>query len=88
MSNNNNINHNLSNDQQYKSTLINSTVTNKQRYNDIITLALEDFTGIAEAYKNNLITNEEEAQEQFRIFLEEYTVNLINLLKEQQKELE
>lgn len=80
--NNNPINPELLNDRQYKSSTISSLITplNQQRYTSAISIAIEDFTGLTEAYKDNAIQTEKELQDQFRIFLEEYTVNIINLL--------
>ncbi|KAA9007358.1 hypothetical protein F4V43_02405 [Paenibacillus spiritus] len=75
-------------DRQYKSSVINNAFTdaNKDRYKSITDLALEDLTGTAEAYKAGAIDSEQEVSEQIRIFLEEYAVNLINLLTSKKEE--
>ncbi|WP_379128848.1 hypothetical protein [Paenibacillus sp. sgz500958] len=68
-------------DNQYKASVINSAIANNSRFTEITALGLEDLAGVAQAYKTGAITSEEEMNEQMRIYLEEYTVNLINMLK-------
>jgi hypothetical protein len=72
----------LNQDQRYKQSVITKYVTeaNTERYSEIVESALEDLSGLAEAYKDNAITSEGELHQDIRIFLEEYTVNLFNML--------
>ncbi|QWU14408.1 hypothetical protein SAMN04487895_101718 [Paenibacillus sophorae] len=73
----------LNKDNAYKVSVIASAISNTARYAEINASSLEDFTGIAEAYKAGAIESEEEMQNQFKIFMEEYAVNLINLLNQE-----
>lgn len=47
-------------------------------------LSHEDLTGVAEAYKHGAMT-EEEMQEQIKVFMNEYTYNLIGLMSEEEE---
>jgi hypothetical protein len=79
-------NQSLHNDKEYKKTVVKSVITEDKAaaYNDAIDIALDDFSSIAEAYRHNSIGSEDELKEEFKTFLEEYTVNLINLIKKNQ----
>lgn len=70
-------------DTQLKQTIINDVITpdNNETYNNAVDYTVDDLIGVMEAYKHGSITNEIEAQEQIKIFLEEYTVKLFNIVK-------
>ncbi|MGV2887120.1 hypothetical protein [Paenibacillus taichungensis] len=72
-----------SNDKQYKESLISSVITpdKHEAFEQAVDYTIEDMIGILEAYKHGSITDEKEAQEQIRVFLEEYTVKLFNITK-------
>ncbi|RPK31834.1 hypothetical protein [Paenibacillus xylanexedens] len=71
------------NDKQLKQTIINDVITpdNNEAYNNAVDYAVDDLLGTMEAYKHGSITDEIEAQEQIRVFLEEYTVKLLSIVK-------
>ncbi|WP_145413331.1 hypothetical protein [Paenibacillus xylanexedens] len=71
------------NDKQFKQSIINNTVTpNKQdAFINALGDTIDDLMGVMEAYKHGSINNEEVAQEQIRVFLEEYTVKLLTIVK-------
>ncbi|PIH59151.1 hypothetical protein [Paenibacillus sp. LK1] len=71
------------NDKQYKESLISSTITpdKQEAYINAVDYTIDDLIGVMEAYKHGSITDEKEAQEQIRVFLEEYTVKLFNITK-------
>lgn len=79
----NNFNDAYNKDKQYKDTLINSVITpdKQEDYTNAVGYTIDDLMGVMEAYKHGSITNEEAAQEQIRVFLEEYTVKLINIME-------
>ena len=49
------------------------------QFKHFYSLSHEDLTGVAEAYKHGAMT-EEEMQEQIKVFMDEYTYNLIGLM--------
>ena len=71
-------------DKQFKEKVIKDSVApDKQEvYLLAVSGSLDDFLGVAEAYKVGVIQNEEDVKEQLRVFLEEYTVKLLNLAKD------
>lgn len=71
------------NDKQYKESLISNIITPDKQYayKQAVDYTIEDMIGIMEAYKHGSITDEKEAQEQIRVFLEEYTVKLIDIIE-------
>ncbi|MCP1185071.1 hypothetical protein [Paenibacillus sp. 1781tsa1] len=79
----NNFNDAYNNDKQYKESLINSVISpdKHEAYEQAVSYTIDDLVGVLEAYKHGSITDEKEAQEQIRVFLEEYTVKLINIIK-------
>lgn len=60
----------LNQDQQYKQSVIAKYVTqsNTERYQTIVKSALEDMSGVAEAYRDNAITSEGELHDDIKIF--------------------
>ncbi|PYE51620.1 hypothetical protein HUB98_06260 [Paenibacillus barcinonensis] len=70
-------------DKQLKQTIINDVITpnNTEAYNNAVGYTVDDLLGVMEAYKHGSISNEVLAQEQIRIFLEEYTVKLLSIVK-------
>jgi hypothetical protein len=72
------------NDKQFKEKVITDSVTpDKQEvYLLAVSGSLDDFLGVAEAYKVGVIQDEADVKEQLRVFLEEYTVKLLNLAKD------
>ncbi|WP_091019871.1 hypothetical protein [Paenibacillus amylolyticus] len=70
-------------DKQYKESLINSVITpdKQEAYTNAVDYTIDDLMGVMEAYKHGSINSEEAAQEQIRVFLEEYTVKLINVIQ-------
>lgn len=79
----NNFNDAYNKDKQYKDNLINSVITpdKQEAYTNAVDYTIDDLMGVMEAYKHGSIKNEEDAQEQIRVFLEEYTVKLINVFQ-------
>ncbi|WP_411735128.1 hypothetical protein [Paenibacillus sp. M2] len=71
-------------DKQFKESLISSVVApdKQDAYTKAVDYSIDDLMGVMEAYKHGSITSEEVAQEQIKLFLEEYTVKLINIIKE------
>ncbi|WP_336761560.1 hypothetical protein [Paenibacillus sp. USHLN196] len=70
-------------DKQLKQTIISDVITpnNTEAYNNVVGYTVDDLLGVMEAYKHGSISNEDLAQEQIRIFLEEYTVKLLSIVK-------
>ncbi|WP_339194014.1 hypothetical protein MKY95_19515 [Paenibacillus sp. FSL P4-0176] len=70
-------------DKQYKESLISSVLTpdKQDAYTKAVDYSIDDLMGVMEAHKHGSIANEESAQEQIKLFLEEYTVKLINIIK-------
>lgn len=71
------------NDKKFKESLINEVITSEKQeaYKQAIEYTMDDLFGVMEAYKHGSISGEDEAQEQIKIFLEEYTVKLLNITK-------
>lgn len=69
-------------DNQFKQRVIDEAITPDKQvdYNKAVEYTLDDMVGVMEAFKDGAFETEEEAQEQLRIFLEEYTVKLLNVI--------
>nr|WP_145401496.1 hypothetical protein [Paenibacillus xylanexedens] len=70
-------------DKQLKQSIINNVITpdKSEAYINSVDNTVDDLMGVMEAYKHGSITNEDQVQEQIKIFLEEYTVKLLNIVK-------
>ncbi|PZT57478.1 hypothetical protein [Paenibacillus silvae] len=70
-------------DKQLKQSIINNVITpdKSEAYINAADNSIDDLMGVMEAYKHGSITNEDQVQEQIKIFLEEYTVKLLTIVK-------
>jgi protein involved in ribonucleotide reduction len=67
-------------DEQAKKDIEKAHITDHQRYNEIVMDSINDFIGIAEAYKSGSIATELELIENIKGFLQEYTVCLLPII--------
>ncbi|WP_440110310.1 hypothetical protein [Paenibacillus sp. QZ-Y1] len=79
----NNFDNLYNNDKQHKQSIINNVITpdKTEAYKNAIDYTVGDLLGVMEAYKHGSIVDEDSAQEQIRIFLEEYAVKLLSIAK-------
>jgi hypothetical protein len=71
----------MTNNQYITDMILNTFKSNNKldQFKHFYNLSHEDLTGVAEAYKHGAMS-EEEMQEQVKVFMNEYTYNLIGLM--------
>jgi hypothetical protein len=69
---------------QEQKQIIQSGITDHLQYNSEVNSAIQDFMGIAEAWKDEAIKTESEMVEDFKRHLEEYTANILRITTAQQ----